>query len=59
MNQSPLPSVSQYRFLLVPDYWILASFFEFDCGEYMYIQGWFMSMYDKNHYNIIKWLASN
>ena len=23
-------------------------------GEYMYIQGWFMSMYDKNHYNIIK-----
>ena len=21
-------------------------------GEYMYIQGWFMSMYDKNHYNI-------
>ena len=23
-------------------------------GEYMYIQGWFMSMYDKNHCNIIK-----
>ena len=23
-------------------------------GEYMYIQGWFMSMYDKNHYSIIK-----
>ena len=23
-------------------------------GEYMYIQGWFMSMYDKNHYNIVK-----
>ena len=22
-------------------------------GEYMYIQGWFMSMYDKNHYNIV------
>ena len=22
--------------------------------EYMYIQGWFMSMYDKNHYNIVK-----
>ena len=21
-------------------------------GEYMYIQGWFMSIYDKNHYNI-------
>ena len=23
-------------------------------GEHMYIQGWFMSMYDKNHYNIKK-----
>ena len=23
-------------------------------GEYMCIQGWFMSMYDKNHYNIVK-----
>ena len=23
-------------------------------GEYMYIHGWFMSMYDKNHYNIEK-----
>ena len=23
-------------------------------GEYIYIQGWFMSMYDKNHYNIVK-----
>ena len=23
-------------------------------GEYMYIHGWFMSMYDKNHYNIKK-----
>ena len=23
-------------------------------GEYMYIHGWFMSMYDKNHYNILK-----
>ena len=22
-------------------------------GEYMYIHGWFMSMYDKNHYNIV------
>ena len=22
--------------------------------EYMYIHGWFMSMYDKNHYNIVK-----
>ena len=28
-------------------------------GEYMYIHGWFMSMYDKNHYNIVKKLASN
>ena len=23
-------------------------------GEYMYIQGRFMSMYDKNHHNIVK-----
>ena len=23
-------------------------------GEYMYIRGLFMSMYDKNHYNIVK-----
>ena len=23
-------------------------------GEYMCIHGWFMSMYDKNHYNIVK-----
>ena len=23
-------------------------------GEYMYINGWFMSLYDKNHYNIVK-----
>ena len=23
-------------------------------GEYMYIHGWFMSMYDKNHHNIVK-----
>ena len=23
-------------------------------GEYMYIHGWFMSMYGKNHYNIVK-----
>ena len=23
-------------------------------GEYMYIQGRFMSMYDKNHYNTVK-----
>ena len=22
-------------------------------GEYMYIRGWFMSMYDKTHYNIV------
>ena len=28
-------------------------------GEHMYIQGWFMSMYGKNHYNIVKQLASN
>ena len=23
-------------------------------GEYMEIHGWFMSMYDKTHYNIVK-----
>ena len=23
-------------------------------GEYMYIRGWFMSMYDKNHCKIVK-----
>ena len=23
-------------------------------GEHMQIHGWFMSMYDKNHYNIVK-----
>ena len=23
-------------------------------GEYMQIHGWFMSMYDKTHYNIVK-----
>ena len=23
-------------------------------GKYMYIHGWFMPMYDKNHYNIVK-----
>ena len=23
-------------------------------GEYMYIQGWFMSIYDKTHYNTVK-----
>ena len=23
-------------------------------GEHMYIHGWFMSMHDKNHYNIVK-----
>ena len=27
--------------------------------KYMYIYGGFMSLYDKNHYNIVKWLASN
>ena len=28
-------------------------------GEHMYTHGWFMSMYGKNHYNIVKLLASN
>ena len=28
-------------------------------GEHMEIHGWFMSMYGKNHYNIVKQLASN
>ena len=28
-------------------------------GEHMSIHGWFMSMYGKNHYNIVKQLASN
>ena len=28
-------------------------------GEHMYTHGLFMSMYGKNHYNIIKYLASN
>ena len=28
-------------------------------GEHMYTHGWFMSMYGKNHYNIVKKLASN
>ena len=28
-------------------------------GGHMYIYGWFMSMYGKKHYNIIKSLASN
>ena len=23
-------------------------------GEHMYTHGWFMSMYDKSHYNIVK-----
>ena len=23
-------------------------------GEHMYTRGWFMSMYGKNHYNIVK-----
>ena len=26
---------------------------------HMYTHGWFMSMYGKNHYNIVKKLASN
>ena len=28
-------------------------------GEHMYTHGWFMSMYGKNHYNTVKWLAFN
>ena len=28
-------------------------------GEHTYTHGWFMSMYGKNHYNIVKKLASN
>ena len=28
-------------------------------GEQMYTHGWFMSMYGKNHYNIVKELAFN
>ena len=28
-------------------------------GEHMNSHNWFMSMYGKNHYNIVKWLASN
>ena len=28
-------------------------------GEHMYTHGWFMSVYGKNHYNIVKQLASN
>ena len=28
-------------------------------GEHVYTHGWFMSMYGKNHYNIVKQLASN
>ena len=28
-------------------------------GEHMYTHGWFKSMYGKNHYNILKQLASN
>ena len=28
-------------------------------GEHMYTYGWFMWMYGKNHYNIVKWLVSN
>ena len=30
---------------------MIMHFLVFQDGEYMYIQGWFMSMYDKNHYN--------
>ena len=28
-------------------------------GEHMYTHGWFMSMYGKNQYNMVKHLASN
>ena len=28
-------------------------------GAHMYTHGWFMSMYGKNHYSIVKQLASN
>ena len=28
-------------------------------GEHMYTHGWFMSMYGKNYYNIVKSLASS
>ena len=28
-------------------------------GKYMYTHGWFLLMYGKNHYNIVKQLASN
>ena len=28
-------------------------------GEHMYTHGWYMSMYGKNHYSIVKYLASN
>ena len=28
-------------------------------GGRMFTHGWFMSMYGKNHHNIVKWLASN
>ena len=28
-------------------------------GEHMYTHGWFISMYVKNHYNIVKSLASS
>ena len=31
----------------------------FQGGGHMYTHGWFMSMYGKNHHNIVKHLASN
>ena len=31
----------------------------FQDGSHMYTHGWFMWIYGKNHYNIIKQLASN
>ena len=32
---------------------------EFQDGGHMFTHNWFMSMYGKNHYNIVKQLASN
>ena len=31
----------------------------FQDGEHMFTHGWFMWMYDKNHYNTVKKLTSN
>ena len=32
---------------------------EIQDGGHVYTHGWFMSMYGKNHYNIVNQLASN